>query len=836
MNLLAKKINELTEEELQSLYVPLGTSSLPYPATYSYKSTEGSIGTEIGAIADDENPMAIYAATSPEYVTGTLYREMAIPSMLNAQKEMILRRAPDSKNRLMAILGDAGSGKSHLAKMMARVRDPRGAEVVDCGGRYMGDLLWEQAIDFGEDFKTSLTDRIKSGLLSEKSIKIFDEEFRGSLIKDETGKVTGIDWEKIGIPTNGETTSDAITKALGIIENTIAKWEGIPVQTMNNIGVRKIPGALIRAFKEGRELVLDEYTKSIEGSDDSLQTVLQFLTGEIDEAIVENSMKINGREESYAFTFRREDMKPGFFVTITGNKENDGYSTHILSRSAYSRITPFTIDYTGLIDWKHRISQILTGVPLSTMYSVFSDMAQRDPEEFGETMLELRALGLNNNEQEKIPSQQLMMLKKWEKTLEAVNRLAGFYSYWAKIVDPNSDKYDPRDPKNLTNTDLILPEISASYRDESAIDFRKVIKDVESALMIKPKISEIKVGSNLRIDFSAINKKSKTAPQEEKETIKASEFGNRLEETIIERISTMTEGRPNLQKALLTEAKTQRIIGIAELLNQNSYNKPQEIADIETIQQAFSEHFKSLGPFSELVNMDQATVLQKEISLIVSNNNNPDQITTLGSSLNDPFKKSFALDGFKGTTTPETSKLIKVEDFLETLKIPSLANANMQALWQKTLSNSNILSNSKEPEKLRPLIEIAENSHESGLAITTVAAKDNNDKESYIHIISDKKKQQTLIVADFEADRLSRNLSKGFNVVSYNDQNAKDKIQNFVEKSLTGQENSSDLYGQLIGAFMMRAGNSGTINNLNKTLTERNAIIKKPVYITTIND
>ena len=74
-----------------------------------------------------------------------------------------------------------------------------------------------------------------------------------------------------------------------------------------------------------------------------LQTVLQFMTGEIDEATVENSMKVNGRDETYAFTFRRSDIKPGFFVTMTGNKDTDGHSTHSLSRSAYSRINPLRL-------------------------------------------------------------------------------------------------------------------------------------------------------------------------------------------------------------------------------------------------------------------------------------------------------------------------------------------------------------------------------------------------------------------------------------------------------------------------------------------------------------
>ena len=163
MSLLAKNKQDLTRDDKFSLYRAIGTSELPYPASHFSPGADGHLQMEIGIIADDSQPLTIYADMPHDHVVGLLYREMTIPSLLHVQKEAILRRAPDSKNRLMAIMGDPGSGKSHMAKMMGRVRDPRGADVVDCGGRYMGDLLFEQVIDFGEDFKSALTERIVSG-------------------------------------------------------------------------------------------------------------------------------------------------------------------------------------------------------------------------------------------------------------------------------------------------------------------------------------------------------------------------------------------------------------------------------------------------------------------------------------------------------------------------------------------------------------------------------------------------------------------------------------------------------------------------------------------------
>ena len=855
MSLLAKKNKDLTRDDKFSLYRAIGTSELPYPASHFSPGADGHLQMEIGIIADDSQPLTIYADMPHDHVVGLLYREMAIPSLLHVQKEAILRRAPDSKNRLMAIMGDPGSGKSHMAKMMGRVRDPRGAEVVDCGGRYMGDLLFEQVIDFGEDFKSALTERIVSGSLSPRSIQIFDEEFEGALQRDGDDHITGIDWDKIGVPKDKgnkefESTAEAVTRAMGLIEGTIAKWESISSQTVNTVGVRKQPGPLIRAYQEGRELVLDEYTKSIEGSDDSLQTVLQFMTGEIDEAVVENSMKVNGRDETYAFTFRRKDMKPGFFVTMTGNKDTDGHSTHSLSRSAYSRINPFTIEDPLPVDWKHRISQIMTGLPMSTLYSVFSDMAQEDPEEFGEMMVELRLMGLSDEERAKIPTHQLTMLRNWQETNAAIEKLADFYMYWSRIIDPNSNLFDPDKSQNATNIDLILPEISAGYRDESAMDFRKVIKDMGEALKAKPDVKPINGGSRLRLNFGAVGRKQPMAQSVRPEVV-ASEFGTRLEKVLVERIGTMTAGRPKLQAALIKEARDRGVMAIpgqdnetiSKLLNQDMFAHMGGIKNISSLRTVLGNRMRIADPSlqgksdDEVVQLDQAAALCEEISRISMNDNdNPyvGRVITLGDDLEQAFNHAAAVDGIETPehkpSIPKASGLVRTSDFLETLKVPTLANINMRSIWRRALSNDNRVPNTPE---YAPLVQIAEGTHESKIGVTTVMTQDDQGQAVATHVMIDGDRKQSLIVTDNVDDETRATLGKNYTIVTYDEAEAEEKVQAFVNDTLTynGRHESPELEGQLVAAFIFRAGDKRGVGALPAMMTDKSTEAARPVYM-----
>lgn len=876
MSLLKKKIKDLTPEDHDALYVAVGTPELPYPATHFVNDKNGMLSLEIGTIADRKRPLTIYADRDPAHVVGLLYRKMAIPSLLHAQKEAILRRAPDSNNRLMAIFGDPGSGKSHMAKLMARMRDTREAEVIDCGGRYMGDLLFEQVIDFGEDFKTALTTRIRSGLLSEKSIKIFDEEFPHALIKDSDNKVININWDAMTEPKNRgtkekpeyESSEETVTRVMNILENTIAKWESIPSQTVNTVGIRKQPGPLIRAFEEGRELILDEYTKKIEGSDDSLQTVLQFLTGEIPDAVVENSMKINGREETYSYTFRREDLKPGFFVTMTGNKQSDGISTHALSRSAYSRISPFPIENPLPIDWKHRISQILTGVPLTTLYGVFDRLAFEDPQGFEDMLIEIREMGLSEEDVAKIPQHQTMLLRNWRQTMAAIDKLAHFYMFWSKMVDPSNQN-------NGQNIDNVLPEVSASYRDEMALDFRKVIQDITEALTTKPQVRPLDKSTSLRLRFNeAVHKRPQLDMKREDNDLVVSELGDRLEAVLKERIGISTMGRPNLQRALLKEAHQRSLLSLdvaitdgnddstaddldekpktlRDLLNQDQYSGLGGIEQITSLRKmmiaAASKHHPAddgVFAYCDVITTTVAAEASAKLMHIIDVN---DHMTTpasaplvlVGDGLEDAFEMGAVLDSMSeiefDQDAPAPEDMISTSEFLESLFHAPMASMNLKNIWRNTATQESLIPETDEDDDiLKSAIAMTENKSSSKIAVTSLMAKGQNGEATPIHVLRDGERRKTMIVADHAPAEVKAQLDERFTLISYNDPAAEENVRHFIRDTLEHESRADDapaLEKTLTYAFLLRAGKEDEIQNLATMITNKHLEIEVPLYL-----
>lgn len=861
MDLLTKKISNLTPDELNELSKSVGTSGLPYPASHFVTDTAGKLQMEIGIIADDAHPLTAFSTRSHDYVVGQLYRRMPIPSLLHVQKEALLRRAPDSKSRIMLVLGKPGTGKSEGAKTVADLCDVRGADIVDCGGRYLGDLLWEQVIDYGEDFKTALTEKIRAGKLSEASTKVFEEQFADALVKDAEGKITDVLWDKTAEPRVKEekegkkiyeSSAEAIDRAMKMVE-TVAKYESIPTQTVNSVGIKKIPGVIKRAFDAGQTLILDEYTKSVEGSDDSLQTVLQFLNGEIDECPVTNTMKVSGREETYSYTLKRSDVKAGFFVFMTGNDQEDGVSTHMLSKSAYSRLPVFKIEDPLPVDWKHRISQVLTGMPLSTLYSVFSDTAQDDPKEFGQMMIELRLMGLSADAQAKVPASQLTLLNNWQQTNAAVEKLANFYMYWAKIIDPKSDLYDPEKTQNQTNIDNIMPEISASYRDESAIDFRKVIQDIAEAMKVKPTVKKIDgSGSGLRLNFSEVGRK-KTTTVDKPEVISA-EFGTRLEAVLLERIGTMTQGRPNLQEALIKEARERGVLTIdatkeqetvSKLLNQDMYTEIGGIKSVVNLRDALVARLKQVNPDlqgkseEEVMPMDQAVAALEELSGLaseVANNttSRKGRLIVLGKDLLHIFNRVSAVDGIGVKETPAPTELVSTSDFLESLKIPAVANMNMKGIWRTTMTAEKLAKSSK---TAAPIVQLAEGKSQAKIGITTLMMQGANDNSEMVpmHIIIDETRKKGLIVTDAVDAATKAALGNDFTIVTYDDANAENQVAAFVKETLQHPSRQTvvfDLEKQLSRAFMLRAGNEAEgLQPLAQMMTTRNLPAEAPVYM-----
>lgn len=893
MSLIDKKISELTSQDLKDLHKTIGTPNMPYLTSRPILDSEGkTTRMELKALADGERPISIFSDQTQDYVRGLLIRNMSVPSLLHAQEESLLNRRPDSKNRIALILGDPGSGKSELAKTIARARDPRGPLVIDCGGRYMSDLLWEQVIDYGQTFKAALAERIKGGTLSETSIKIFDESLPDVLVRDESGKITDIDWDKIGeVKQKGQnekgepqyqSTAEASERGLQLVK-MIAELEGIPAEATNSVGIKKQRGAIMRAFEDGRELILDEYTKSVQGSDDSLQTVLQFFNGEIDECTVENNMKLSGHPESDDFTFRREDMKIGCYITATGNEDSDGFSTHALSGSANSRFTIFKVKNPTLLDWKHRISQILTGLPLSTMEMLLTDDAQADPEAFGDTMVQLRQLGLSEKDKAKIPPEQLTRLKNWENTLAAVDIIADFYMFFKQIVNPDSDLNNGSAANTadyeLVKDDLFLiaDAISASFRDECAIDFRKFIQDNIAASKIKPAAVGFQ-GTGLHMNLNAAANENIAPTLNTVEDISAS-YGERLVEQFKTRIATIAAGDklealnaaltkkamqcgilpPAAAPAVKEEAKPAKAAkaaaeGTAEvqaapqhtldkLLNQPLIANLGSTRNAASFRQVLINHMKATDAGmatrsdDEIVPMEEATAAYEQLEQWSSETAGADprtaRVVLLGSDLSNVFSQASAVDGVGGKDAPAPADLISSADFLESLKIPALAEVNMKAVWRTTISTEGTVTPS---EVTTPLVEIAEGTHESGLGLTTVMMRGADDTAVPVHIMVDNERGQKLIVTD-KADAVTKKAldREGYTVVSYGEADAEARVADFIRASLdqpSRQSNLSTLEQQLTAAFMLRAGNEAQLQSLKTLMTTPDAPAQAPVYMT----
>lgn len=847
MTLQAKEISQLTAEDTQELFKPLGTPDLPYPSSVFVTDNKGKTSMELGVIAENPARLAAWSDRSHAYAAGQLYRRMAIPSLLHMQKEALLRRAPDSKKRVMLVLGKAGAGKSDIAKTLADVCDKRGAEVIDCGGRYLGDLLWEQVIDYGEDFKTALTTRIRAGLLSPESAQAIDKKFPKALVRNEAGKVTGINWDKT--IDNKANSDEALAQSVALAR-TVAEYEGIPAQTTNSVGVKKVPGVFKRWHDEGRTGILDEYTKSILGSDDSLQTMLQYLNGEIDEVTTTNAVKIDGREETYSYTLRRSEMKAGFNVYLTGNDQEDGVSTHMLSKSAYSRLPLFKIEAAEPMDWMHRISQVWTGLPLSTLCTVFSSLAKDEPEEFAQTMLDLRVMGLDEKKQAAVPAHQLTLLHNWESTAPAIEKMANFYVFWSKIIDPNSDLYDDR-PQNKAYQDT-LQEISPAFRDECAIDFRKAIADFDDALKIKPVVRKIDGSVSLRLNFAAVSRKSAAPVSDRPEAITA-ELGSRLENVIHERICTMTRGRPMLQAALIKEAQERGVLTVdpskdketlSKLLNQDAYTRIGGIKTVAALREALVTRLKKINPWmkgkadDEIMPMDQAAAASEELTrlakeLEAQQTPRKGALVVLGKDAAGIFNRVSAVDSTGLKEKPATKDLVAISDFLESLKIPAIANMNMENIWRKTFSAENTFKASK---GATPYVELAEGTHASRFGVTTLMLRADNDNEPVsAHVLADKARGRHLIVTDVEDTAMATNPGDNTVVVSRSDMQAGRKIEAFIKESMAhGSRKSIDVSAlnmQLAYAFMLRAGGEDGNPTLGKLLLGKATTSNAAVYM-----
>lgn len=489
-----KKVSEMSYEEIRSFMKPLGIPGLPYPMAKLEKNSKGFSDHNVGAVHSSQNPMIVYSAQSAERVNGQLFRSMPTPSMMFMLRDMLTRMAPESNNCLMTIFGDASAGKTYMFYQMGDLVHPEGALKVDCGGMNMHELFFRTVIDYGQGVKEQLEMQAANGKLQQSSIDLLNDAFPGAVIEKD-GKAL-IDWEMVGKPKadGQESWADASARSLSVLELVYSK-QGISVQT-NSFGIKAVPGDVFKAWETGRPLILDEFNKSKRGTLDTFQTFLQFLNGEkgFDTFTAHNPLaeSSDNTDCPKSITLSRKDRKLGWFVGIAGNDSSDGDTTQELSVSMLTRLNPLRIGEPKLRDWEHRLSQIYTGLPVTTLYNLFGSAAASDAAGFGEWLVSLRKLGLNEAEVKAIPPHEIHFLQNYPDTIEAITKMASYYDNRLQLSDTESalhraGKYSDVQDEVAANGQLIH------------VSFRKAIADFDKALLATPEVVD---GKGLKLDFN----------------------------------------------------------------------------------------------------------------------------------------------------------------------------------------------------------------------------------------------------------------------------------------------------------------------------------------------
>ena len=514
-------------EKLKYLHL-VGGKGRPMPAMVIENPTSNESYEVLGIL---DHAIEVDSDLPAERFIGDLYRNLPTPSLLNDfLKSLAMRRQANinPKARMLeTFLGSAGAGKTFQAELLGRLVAEKGAVLVDCGGKNMRELLFETLVDNekAKDLFAKIDDLLqqynetKDEALA-PSINILKNGLGDAFNQSETGRV-GIDWQKAS--RDGILQSKAAKKALDFV----CKVYNLKKVDTSVLGLKTQEGPLIRAWREGRPIILDEYNKCKENTSASLQVLLQVFTGEKSQHTVQG--------EGLSFTFKREDKKPGFFVTVTGNTTADGGSTHGLEQSAYSRLCPKFVNDPTLYDWQHRICQSLTGVPLSTLYLSQKErwdirnaqaMQKRMPDPFAKLCKQIRLAGLSEEEKECVPSWQLKLIDHWPEVIKASEQMARFYQAWSNAINPYS---------NVLNESL--HEIDDEYAKMFGVNLRKMIEHINIA--IQPLVTGTTADVNdWDLDTPLEQMRAPTSRQTQFNVLP--ELGSRLMMTIIENVNNAT--------------------------------------------------------------------------------------------------------------------------------------------------------------------------------------------------------------------------------------------------------------------------------------------------------
>lgn len=881
-SILKKSIKDLELKDFDALEKPLGTASRPFPMWGPMRIENNGrteIETVLSFIADDNEPLRIYSERPYEEVMALAYCDMPVPSMLpifkdgierrgdplQRQKDILEGKQPQNENfnRTQMMIGDPGHGKSFLGAMQGRLRAKGSVEIYDCGGKNMNDLLFEMVLDFGaaDALPKAIDKRLKSGALEDMSVGLLKALPEKALTLGEDGAVKGIDWAYLKTAGN-----DEVEKSFNILTK-VSKIEGLDNAGGNALGMNSQYGALIRAFIDKREIVLDEYNKSREGSDNALQTVIQFLIGELRECTVDNPLKNKDNTSGpSSFTFKRDDMGAGFFVTFTGNKTEDGTTTRSLNKSVYDRLKPDTLPDPDVIDWQHRICQMMVGMPVSTIYSAFKDQADENPEAFGEWLLRMRETKAKV-EGTPVPELQQTLLANWKDVVQASEKLAMFYDRWATLSDAE---------KITTAAPDLIEEVDEEYSKKEGMSFRRIKQHLEEAQPIRAKMQPLE--APVKIDFGAWTKAP--ARGEGVEENPSLNYGTRLIE-YIERMVYEKSGSVGKNKLYGKLTKAMEEYGLRDIAlkegarsNQKSVEESLNIsafADRDINKQAnmarkiFCNFVRQMDPnieanddeiitpkkFADALKHVQSKETAATNELFVTNRD-PEQLYA-GQPLAEAIIKDAAVYVRENKQVDfDLDDLVHHDDLIASLALPTVGAKNLAAIWDQNIrpmmrdaapdapaaDGAQPAANQNGAQQRRnDGLSMAEGTSSHGIATTSLQvlySDDEGERAVSVHIVRNTQRDKTLVVGEKVPSKLLAAFREaGVTHVDRNDPSAQTKVEAALGDLTRGMP--AVVKDHLMDAFKYRnsvqGGAEDTKPELSQVLTDPSIEMYFPKYV-----
>ncbi len=702
--------------------IPLGVPGRPYPMMQSATAVRGgSATTNLDERLDVlEDPLVFTSKRNYEDVMALAYRDMVTPSMLRTFYDGMERRREDSPSRIHAVFGPPGTGKSHMSRRIAEMRDERGAVVVDCGNMNLDELLFETVLDVENSKPTlqKLEERLRSGEMNPFNARRLKDAL-GDAYQEEDGKIS-IDWGKENAD-NAKSTKD-IAKTL----REVSELEGLSGGNQGDgLQIRTQYGPLIRAWQNGQEIVLDEFEKAKSGTDAHMQVVWQVMNGEVDNHTVRGGAGLS-------FTFNRNEMPPGFFVSLTGNTSEDGEASNAISQSLLDRLHPDYLEVPTERDVQHRLCQSIAGVPISTLHESFGH--KMDDKKFSKMLHTFQTLGDNE-----VSPYQRWAADNWQRVDKATRQLATFYKRWGSMTNPDHEDFNP---------DLAM-EVDEEYHRNVSVGMRRMMRHVRQASQSLPKVTsgDVSEGFDLSQDLSE-------APEYGEPADPMQEFGANLARIVQEDIARTTKGKPNLRRLLQEEAanagiveatlqegqKSEDMEALPDLLNMNQMEEKNFTrSESEQVQGAMFDYLKERD--DSLQDKDQALPLtelhatleslyEEKRELETGNRRdrvlvfpNPDYMED-STGQETPFMLVPMMEGIGETEdsrgeSPQ-EKWMEPKDFFDALSFPKVGNRNVESLFNEAVTvrdgGADIMGAPEADAQT-----LAENRHETGLAITTLS-------------------------------------------------------------------------------------------------------------------